>query len=196
MHDDLSTALDRAAVDWLPSGLSVELRVRDPRAPRPDLTPLVGFLGTPVLLLFTVLGITVGTSAGDPLTLLATLGGAAGLLLGQAIVYGAAVLVEELAHARERCRLDVGPNRIRVRRGRKVLLDVPPGQVTAWSDGPALDLVGLGDHVQIYTEHDADLAQWLVGRVREVRRQARTMARPRYAEVRAIDQVLKRLEAV
>lgn len=195
MHPDLPAALDRAAVTWHPNGLSVELLVRDPRAEKPDLTPLVGFLGTPVLLAFTVLGIQLGAATGDQLQLLATLGGAIGLLLGQAIVYGAAVLVDEWAHLRDRCTLDIGPNRIRARWGRRVLLDAPPDQVTSWDEGPSLDLVGFGDHVQLYTAHDPELARWLVAQVREVRRQARTMVRPRYAEVRALDQVLGRVVA-
>ncbi|MEO0602411.1 MAG: hypothetical protein AAF211_13295 [Myxococcota bacterium] len=191
----LPTTLDRAAITWLPNGLSVDLKVSDPRAPKPDLTPLVGFIGTPVLLLFTILGISAGIATGERLQLLATLGGAAGLLLGQSLVYGAAVLLEEWSLLRECARLDIGPNRIRVRQGRRTLLDAPASQVTSWDEGPAIDLVGLGEHVQLYTSHDPELARWLVARVREVRRNARTMTRPKYAQVRAIDQVLQRINA-
>jgi len=193
MHPRIPAALERAAVTWQPAGLSVELQRRDPRDPQPDLTPLVGFLGTPILLMSTVIGIHLGTSRGESLRLVATLGGATGLLLGQAIVYAAAVLLDEWTHRRDTCRLEIGPQRIRVRRGRKVLLDAPPGQVTAWNEGTSIELVGLGDHVQLFTARDPELARWLVARIREMRTQARMMMRPAYAQVHALDRILERV---
>ncbi|MEN0062542.1 MAG: hypothetical protein AAGA48_10365 [Myxococcota bacterium] len=196
MHKDLPVASGRAPITWLSNGLAVDLQSRDPRSPKPDLTPLVGFLGTPILLVFTVLGIHLGATGADlGLRVLATLGGACGLMLGQALVYGAAVLLDEWSRRRERCQLEINPNRIRVWQGRKLLLDAPPSHVTSWGEGPGIDLVGLGEHVQLFTAHDPDLAAWLVGQVRTVRSQSRTMTRPTYAAVRALDQVLRRVNA-
>ena len=173
--------------------MSIELRRRDPRHPRPDFTALVGFLGTPILLLFTVVGIQAGTATGESLRLIATLGGATGLLLGQAVVYATAVLLDEWTHLRDRCRLDIGMQRIRVVRGRTVLFEAPPSQVTSWDEGPSIELVGHGDHIQLFTSHDPQLARWLVARVRDVRTQARSMVKPAFTHVRALDRIFARV---
>lgn len=174
--------------------MTVSLRHRDPLVPSVDLAPLVAFGGAPLTLWLTLMGLQAGAHwVLDPqLRVLVALGGAVGLFVGQALSYAVFVGLEILRARRECCEIDVGPARIRVRRGRRILLDLPPEQVFASVRGPILTLEGAGQRFELWASPPGSSAAvgWIAACLDELHEQALSAPRPPASVALALHRVV------
>lgn len=179
---------------WHAHGMTVSLRHRDPLSPSVDLAPLVAFGGAPLTLWLTLIGLQAGAHwVMDPqLRVLVALGGALGLFTGQALSYAIFVGLEILRARRERCEIDIGPARIRVRRGRRTLLELPPEQVFASARGRTLVLEGAGQRIELWAspEGTAEAVGWVAACLTELHEQALAAPRPPASVALALHRVV------